>query len=140
MKRIITILFLGFTGIIYAQNSVEQDIRKILNDQVDAWDRGKIENFMSAYWQSDSLIFFTSKGIVSGYNNMLNYYKNAYPSRVAMGDLNFEILSITKINETALYVLGKWQLENNDGIKSGGFSLVFKKIQGQWKIILDHTS
>jgi hypothetical protein len=36
--------------------------------------------------------------------------------------------------------LGEWKLERDEEPVSGNFSLVFRKIDGRWVIVHDHTS
>jgi hypothetical protein len=37
-------------------------------------------------------------------------------------------------------IIGKWKVKDAEGENSGYFTLLFKLIDGNWKIILDHTS
>ena len=41
----------------YAQAPAEKQILDILTWQTEEWNRGNIENFMSGYWNDDSLMF-----------------------------------------------------------------------------------
>ncbi|MCP4271173.1 MAG: DUF4440 domain-containing protein, partial [Gammaproteobacteria bacterium] len=43
------------------------------------------------------------------------------------------------IKDTA-FVLGKWQLSRVQDTLKGFYTLYWKKIDGQWKIIIDHSS
>jgi hypothetical protein len=56
-----------------------------------------------------------------------------------MGLLEFSSLETTQIGQTAALTLGKWRLEK-DKPAEGNFSLVWQKLDGQWKIIHDHSS
>jgi ketosteroid isomerase-like protein len=37
-------------------------------------------------------------------------------------------------------VIGKWHLKREAGDLSGHFTLLWKKIKGQWLIVADHSS
>ncbi|MGI8597935.1 MAG: DUF4440 domain-containing protein, partial [Chitinophagaceae bacterium] len=70
----------------------------------------------------------------------LDNYKKNYPSPDAMGKLSFDIIKVDKLSSKYYSVIGKWMLVRSIGDVSGHFSLLFKKINGQWKIVSDHSS
>ncbi len=118
------------------------DLKTVLNsihDQELAWNKGDIDGFMAFYWNNDSLMFIGKKGITYGWNNTLSNYKNSYPTKEAMGSLSFEIVKLEQFNKSTVYVIGKWQLEKDKPV-GGYFTLIWKKINGKWLIISDHTS
>ncbi|WP_338356530.1 nuclear transport factor 2 family protein [Yeosuana marina] len=126
-----------------AQSTEEQDIKAIkavLKEQRLAWSKDNIEEFMEGYWKSDSLKFYGSNGITYGWENTLERYKKAYPSEDHTGTLSFKINAVSKITDGAYYVLGEYHLKRNAGNADGIFMLVFKKIDGEWKIIADTSS
>ncbi len=142
MKKIFILVFISMLWLpyLYAQKSDLTEIRSILDNQELAWNKGNITEFMKGYWNSDSLCFLTAKGLKKGYNTLLNHYLQKYPSRHEMGNLKFIILKIETLNAESAMVIGNWNLTNNENEYNGYFSLIFKKINGTWKIILDHTS
>jgi len=54
MGKILFFFLLTTTTAGYAQ-SPEAAIRRLMNDQTAAWNRGNIDDFMKGYWESDSL-------------------------------------------------------------------------------------
>jgi len=123
-----------------AQNKDEQAVRKILQSQTEEWNKGNIVSFMSGYWQNDSLLFVGSTGANYGFANTLKNYQKGYPDTAAMGKLNFDILQVKPLSDTYYFVLGKWHLTRSIGNLNGFYTLLFKKINGQWKIVVDHSS
>ena len=115
-------------------------IRKVMADQAGAWNRGSIDDFMKGYWQSDSLQFIGKNGIVYGYTNALNNYKKNYDSADKMGQLYFTLLKITPLSPDYCLVIGKWFLKRKAGDVGGIYTLLFRKIDGEWVIVVDHTS
>ena len=63
-----------------------------------------------------------------------------YPSRDHTGKLTFDILELQPINAEAYLLVGEFHLMRKVGKADGIFTLVFKKIDNQWKVISDHTS
>lgn len=140
MKWSILCLLLMFTTFSYAQQGDEKIIRDILERQTRDWNRGDIDAFMKGYWQSDSLMFVGKSGVTYGYQQTLNNYKKNYPDTAAMGKLRFNILEVRRISSDHFFVLGKWMLTRSIGDLSGHYTLIFRKINGVWNIISDHSS
>lgn len=140
MRKLLFCLFLFQLTNSYAQNKDEQIIRSILNRQTQDWNRGDINSFMHGYWESDSLMFIGKSGVTYGYQTTLNNYKKNYPDVTAMGQLRFEILKVKPLGKEHYFVLGKWMLKRTIGDLSGHYTLLFKKIKGEWVIVSDHSS
>ena len=133
-------LFLLYTQNIFAQKNNDVDIQLVLHNQEKAWNNGDLEAFMKGYWKSDSLMFVGKSGITYGWQKTLDNYKKGYPDTAAMGKLHFDILEMKPVSDNAYFIIGKWQLIRSIGNIGGYFSLLFKKINGEWLIICDHTS
>ena len=107
--------------------------------QEKAWNEGNIEQFMAWYWKSDSLMFIGSKGVTYGWEKTLANYKKGYPDKATMGQLSFELIQVKTLSTTAVYVVGKWALTREKPV-GGHFTLLWRKIEGKWVIVSDHTS
>ena len=128
------------TYVAMAMPSDETAVRKILEQQSAAWNRGDIEAFMKGYWENDSLMFMGKKGITYGWKNKLDNYKKNYPGKEAMGKLQFDIIRVKSLSEQYQQVIGRWHLQRNAGDLEGYFTLLFGKVKNQWVIIADHSS
>jgi ketosteroid isomerase-like protein len=118
----------------------KQEIKKVLTLQLDAWNRGDLEGFMTGYWHDDSLIFVSKKGITYGWDQVFENYRKSYPNAEAMGFLAFDILGIEVVGLDNARVTGGWRI-NKSGTEPGGyFTLLFRKTTKGWKIFYDHTS
>lgn len=125
---------------IKAQPAPQKQILSVMATQTNAWNNGDIEAFMQTYWNSDSLMFVGKNGATYGWDNTFNNYKKSYPDKTAMGFLTFNILKIQKLSSKFYNVVGKWHLKRSIGDVGGHFTLLFKKIKGQWLIVQDHSS
>lgn len=123
-----------------AQDNDEQAIRKILSDQTIAWNNGNLEAFMKGYWNNDSLMFIGKNGVTYGYQNTLMNYKKNYSNADAMGTLSFDLVKVQRLSSDYYYVVGKWHLKRKIGDAGGHYDLLFKKVNGSWVIIADHSS
>jgi ketosteroid isomerase-like protein len=141
MKKPNCFLFLLFiSSIALAQSADELAIKKLMADQTAAWNRGSIDDFMSGYWNDDSLTFIGHGGITNGYNNTLANYKITYNDASKMGKLFFTLIEVKKLSPEYYFVTGKWFLKRSAGDIGGYYTLLFRKIKGRWLIITDHTN
>lgn len=142
MKRTLLLVFIAFFtfGNLFAQEAAQTQIRHLLQQQEISWNNGDLRGFMDGYWKSDSLMFMGKSGITYGWQNTLEKYIKGYPDTAAMGKLHFKLLELKPLSQQVYFVAGKWDLTRTAGNLGGYFSLLFKKIDGEWKIICDHTS
>ena len=140
MKRIFTALLCFCFLQLAAQNNDEKAIIDLLNSQAEQWNKGNVDEFMKGYWNNDSLMFIGKAGVTYGYNNTLNNYKKNYANADEMGKLTFEFLNVKKISSEYYWVLGKWFLKRTVGDVGGHYTLLFRKINGKWLIVADHSS
>ncbi len=140
MRNIVFLFLLLWGTTAIAQNKDEAAIRKLLQTQTECWNRGDIEGFMQTYWRSDSLMFIGKNGVTRGWQNTLNNYKKGYPDTTAMGKLFFDIVEIKRPSAEYYFVVGKWMLKRSIGDLSGHYTLVIRRLNGQWKIVADHSS
>jgi beta-aspartyl-peptidase (threonine type) len=123
------------------QKSEKSNIEKLLTAQKEAWNQGKLENFMETYWKSEKLTFSAGGITTRGWQATLDRYKKRYSTPAQMGQLNFDGLEIELLQTQSALVLGNWHLTMQDNSKrDGNFSLVLAKVQGVWKIVHDHSS
>ena len=81
MKNILfaVLLILVVSGAAFAQSKDEKikaDIRKVMGEQVAAWNNGDIEGFMKGYWKSEELVFVSGNNVTKGWQETTDRYKN----------------------------------------------------------------
>ena len=139
MKNLILLFTLFIASSTFAQTDAEDKaaILKIMKTQEKAWSANDLEGFMQGYWKSDSLKFYGSNGLTKGWQQTLDKYKKGYPTKEHSGTLNFKINDISKISENSYWVMGEYFLKRSVGDANGIFMIIFKKINGEWKIVAD---
>ncbi|MUU78730.1 YybH family protein [Winogradskyella endarachnes] len=115
----------------------EAGIRLVMQAQEIAWNNHDLEGFMEGYWRSDELKFYGSRGLTKGWNKTLQNYKKSYPTSAESGTLKFVINDISKIEGDNYWVMGEYHLSRQVGDANGVFMIIFKKINGSWKIVAD---
>jgi len=124
----------------HVNDNSQQEISNVLKNQTDEWNKGNVDGFMQGYWNSKELRFITKRGIKFGYDSVSNGYKRSYNTKEKMGELTFSKLQFFDLNGKDLkQVFGMWKVSKINETDSGNFSLIFKQIDGHWKIIIDHT-
>lgn len=145
MKNLLLLFtfILLFAATISAQSKndkIGSEIRKVMDEQVSAWNRGDIDDFMKGYWNSPNMTFVSGDNVTKGWQPTLERYKKSYDSRAKMGILSFTDLEITVTSKESAVVLGRFTLVREKDKPTGMFTLNFRKFKDGWKIILDHTS
>jgi uncharacterized protein (TIGR02246 family) len=117
------------------------DIRKVLDDQVTAWNKGDLPGFMKGYWNSKELTFVSGKDITRGWQETLDRYKKRYQSEgKEMGKLAFSDLEVKELAPGVALVTGKFELTLSKDTVGGRYTLIMKKMDDGWRIVHDHTS
>ena len=142
MKKLLFILCFVFTFSSSAQKSDsikndKIDILAVMKAQEIAWSQNDLEGFMQGYWKSDSLKFYGANGLTKGWQQILDNYKKGYPTKEHSGTLTFKINDISPIEESSYWVMGEYFLKRTVGDANGVFIIIFKKIDGEWKIVAD---
>lgn len=112
-------------------------ILQVMTTQEEAWNNHNLEGYMQGYWKSDSLKFYGGNGLTYGWENTLANYKKGYPTKAESGTLKFVIKDVSNIEATNYWVMGEYHLTRDVGNANGVFIIIFKKINGEWKIIAD---
>jgi ketosteroid isomerase-like protein len=111
-----------------------------LNAQVAAWNEGNLDAFMNIYWKSDDLKFISGVKMTKGWTSTLKRYREEYADDNGLGRLSVDKADVEMVTDDVAIVTGRFT-HNKDGVNTGGaFSLVWKRINGQWRIVHDHSA
>ncbi len=124
----------------FNQKAEKQAILDVLELQRSAWNNHSIDLFMEHYWKSDSMRFMTKDGVRYGWETTRANYKESYSTPEEMGTLQFTVKHLDLLSKESAYILGQWELQMDTTSFGGHFSLIWKKINGKWLIVTDHTS
>lgn len=144
MKKNLILALICLAGSLAWSQSLKPNDRnailEIMAHQETAWNTGDLEGFMKGYWESDSLRFIGKSGITFGWKPTLANYQRSYPDRAAMGQLHFTILRVESTGKHTAFVTGAWKLVREKDTPQGYFTLLWRKIDGKWVIVADHSS
>ncbi|MEO7178059.1 MAG: nuclear transport factor 2 family protein [Allosphingosinicella sp.] len=118
----------------------KQAIRDVVAGMAAAWNRGDFRAYMAAFKNPD--VVFVSKGEVQkDWQGTLDHYVRDYggdPGR--RGKLHFWDLQIDLLADDAAMLTGRYRLEGGGKPQDGINTRLFRKVNGQWVIALNHVS
>jgi beta-aspartyl-peptidase (threonine type) len=122
--------------------AADAEIRQLLDTQVLAWNRGDLEGYMSAYWNSEELTFFSGATETGGWKPALERYRQYYKTTGSqMGRLDFSNLRIETLGQQMALARGRWRLKSANGpTRTGLFTLMLRRFPEGWRIVHDHSS
>ncbi len=115
-------------------------ITALLEAQDLAWNAGDIDGFMKGYWPSPDLRFASGGTVTRGHAQTVARYKSTYASRELMGTLHTTDNEVVLLSPDAAVVHGRWRLERDGDAPSGLYTLVLRKMEGEWLIVSDTTT
>jgi uncharacterized protein (TIGR02246 family) len=118
------------------------EVRAVWNASVEAWNRGDLDAFMTGYWNSPDLVFFSNRTETRGWQQTLERYRATYKAEGRqMGTLDFPQLEFKVLGPEVVLARGQWRLKMSDGKESTGMtSVTFQKRPEGWRIVHDHSS
>ena len=123
-----------------ATSEVDRAVRSVLAAQARDWNAGDLPAFMQGYARTDTTRFASGGSVVRGWATVMERYQKHYTNRAAMGHLTFSELEVTVLAPDAAVVFGRWELVREKDKPGGLFTLLFRRTDGGWRIVADHTS
>ncbi len=136
------LLVLSLPVVIIAQSGskAEKLIMENFNQQVQCWNKADIDCYCQGYYKSEDTRIVSTRGIISGYDAIVASYKKNWP-KDRMGKLQFDQVKMDKLSGKVYLVHGRFNLEYEQAKPlSGYFTVIMKKIKGQWLMFADHSS
>ncbi len=141
MKKFLILALCLITFHSFSQSTKDkQEVLNLLEKQRLDWNKGDVEAYMLGYAKTDSLLFVGKGGPTYGWQKTLDNYKKGYPDKAAMGFLTFGIKKVDFLSRNIAFVLGSWNVKREKDELKGYFTLLIKKINGEWKVVVDHSS
>lgn len=114
-------------------------IRLVMERQVESWNADDLDGYMEGYWRSDSLSFHGGSRRIRGWNALRDMYASVY-SGERRGTLEFTEVAVSVPCDDTAWVTGRWSVDLPDTVRSGRFTLIFRRTGDGWRIVHDHSS
>jgi len=119
----------------------EQAIRSVLDQQVAAWNRGDIKDFMSGYWNSPDLIYVGNTKVTRGWQTLLGRFEELSKSSGGqIGTLELPETQISVLSPDSALVWGTYRVLQPGQDRKGLYTLVLRRFQEGWRTVYDRTS
>jgi uncharacterized protein (TIGR02246 family) len=118
------------------QVEIRKAVKAVLDRQVQAWNRGDLEGFVSVY--AEDAAFVSPTGLTRGRQAVLERYRKRYPDKVAMGTLSLEVVETRLADLHGASVVARWTLAYPDKPAASGLTLLVLHPRGDnWMIVQD---
>jgi beta-aspartyl-peptidase (threonine type) len=116
------------------------EVRKLLDDQVAAWNRHDLDGFLAGYRKDEHVVFVTPEGSSRGYAELEQRYRKSYNAPEKFGELRFGDLDFTTVDGQSVVARGTWRLVRAKDTPHGRFVLVVCRLPDGWRIVSDYTT
>jgi uncharacterized protein (TIGR02246 family) len=124
------------TGSAKREEETRKALAAVLDRQVEAWNRGDLEGFVSVY--AEDAAFVSPTGLTRGRQAVLERYRKRYPDKAAMGRLSLEMVETRLAGAQAASVVARWTLAYPDKPAASGLTLLVLHRSGdRWLIVQD---
>lgn len=125
----------------YDQAATRAALVSLLGEQNAAWNEGDLDSYMAGYVRGEALRFASGGTVQRGWQATYDRYQARYGSSAAsMGHLSFSEFETEQVGPDTAIAHGRWRLDRNGETMGGLFTLVFKRIDGEWLIVSDTTT
>lgn len=141
MKVLLSLLLLFVFGPAFSQPKAEKQVRASLEEQIMAWNEGRLEDAMAYYHNSPDLLWISKSGIEKGYSPVFNSYLKEFRDRSKMGTFTYQPLEIQVLSAKSVLYVYRWEIELAGKKLMGGVSSqIWKRTGGKWTIHVEHAS
>ncbi len=116
-------------------------IQTLLDRSAEAWNAGDLEGFMATYDRSPSTTYAGADEVLAGWEEIRSHYAPRFRPGAERDSLHFESLRTRPLGQRHALAVARYVLHRDGEITATGrFTLVVVRIEGDWRIIHDHSS
>jgi ketosteroid isomerase-like protein len=139
MRAILFVLLSLMSSVSYGGDTGEE-IRLLLKEQDEAWNRGDLDGFIAPYDDTNHLVFVSTVVTRSAKELKERYEKRYKSGKADFGKLSFSELQVEELAPGLARAWGRWSVAQKDKTSSGWFTLILQKKAEKWRIIHDHSN
>jgi uncharacterized protein (TIGR02246 family) len=145
MKKLLILIALlfGLAAAPAAAATPDQEraaILSLIQRMEDAWNRGDFRGYMAGFKNPDA-VFVSGGKFLNGWQGRLDQYVRDYggsPER--RGKTHFYDMKIDFLAPDAAMLIGRYRMDRPGRVTHGINTRLFRKIDGQWLITMNHVS
>ena len=105
-----------------------------------AWNRGDFSGYMQGF-DNPGVLFVSGGKFQDGWQGTLDHYVRDYgQSADTRGTLRFYDMKVEMLAPDAAMLIGRYHLERPQHANEGVNTRLFRKIDGKWRITVNHVS
>jgi uncharacterized protein (TIGR02246 family) len=117
-----------------------QQIYRLLVNMADRWNAHDIDGYLAPYWKSPDLLVVLEGEQLKGWSDFASSYHRGYPNLDEMGSVIPDRIQIQMISADVAVALDWWTVVQKRGKVLGTSTMVLRKIDGNWVIVVMHSS
>ncbi len=129
------------TGREISNTALAVEVTHVLAASAEGWNRGDLGTFMDAYLDSPTTTYWGSRGLLRGYAEIRRHYAPRFMPGATRDSLRFDDIEARRLGTDYALATSRWVLFRGDSVTATGpFTLVLRRVEGEWRIIHDHSS
>ena len=140
IRHILALALLVPTASAASQRTDPEAILAVIGDMEAAWNRGDFRGYMAGFKNPD-VVFVSGGKFQLGWQGTLDHYIRDYGgSEERRGRLHFYNMKVDILGPDAAMLVGQYRLERGKRVTEGVNTRLFRKVQGNWLITMNHVS
>jgi uncharacterized protein (TIGR02246 family) len=116
-------------------------VQTMLTHSAAAWNRRDLAGFVADYAPDSSTTFVSGGHVRHGFDWIRQNYATTFAPGAPHDSLRFDEVEARALGTDFILATARYILFRGDSITSSGpFTLILRHVNGQWKIVHDHTS
>jgi len=103
------------------------------------WNSGDLERFMDCYERCDTVSLIAKGKRIEGWEMLYHFFSQMFAHGERKGLLNSSNERIAYLAQNCATCTFDWTLVDGGRSLTGVCSLVLRKTEGEWRIVLDHS-
>lgn len=105
-----------------------------------AWNNGDLDGYLAGYWESEQTRYISNGKVIQGYTAIAESYKSRFGATADLGQLELTQFEVTPLSPADVLVFGVFEHRMDGRSSSGAFTVHLRNFDGEWLIVLDHSS
>jgi L-asparaginase / beta-aspartyl-peptidase len=117
-----------------------QQVYSLLMKMPDRWNAHDLDGYLSVFWNSPDLLTVIEGEQIKGWGDLSATYHRGYANLDEMGYFTPDRIQIQMVTPDVAIALDWWTIFLKRGKSLGTTTVVLRKFQEGWKIVVSHTS
>jgi uncharacterized protein (TIGR02246 family) len=117
-----------------------QKVYSLLITMADRWNAHDLDGYLDVFWKSPDLLTVIEGEQIKGWGDLSASYHRGYTNPNEMAPFTPDRVQIQMVTPDVAIALDWWTAYRKQGKTLGTSTVVFRKFEEGWKIVVSHTS